>query len=79
MTGRDLIIYIMQNNLEDEVVIETINEGAAAVKFGVGINSIRLWYKLGLLKGWELKRDGYTSLAIFKDAPDPREKVKNHG
>ena len=41
MTGRDLIIYIMQNNLEDEVVLKDgffvgfMDENEAAAKFGV--------------------------------------------
>lgn len=73
LTGRDLIIYIMQNNLEDKVVIDTMGEGEAAVKFGVGVNSIRVWYKLGLLKGFDV--NGH--LVIWRDSPDPR-KVDKH-
>ena len=73
MTGRDLIIYIMQNNLEDTVIIETMTEGEAAVKFGVGVYTIRLWYELGMIKGWETN----NHLVILKDSVDPRRRDKN--
>lgn len=72
MTGRDLIIYIMQNDLENETIFETMSEGEAAVKFGVGVASIRVWYKLGLLIGWEMN----GVLLIWKGNIDPREKEK---
>lgn len=57
MTGRDLIIYILQNNLEDKPVFEdgkllnfiTIEE--AALKFGVGTATVELWFKLNMIKG----------------------------
>ena len=57
MTGRDLIIYILENNLEDSPVFDDgrflgfISEEEAAVKFNVGINTIRLWTKVGKLSG----------------------------
>lgn len=55
MTGRDLIIYILQNNLEDAPVYEdgrllgfmTINE--AAVTFNVGPATIKAFTERGLL------------------------------
>lgn len=49
MTGRDLILYILSNKLEDEPVF---NEGKllgfmtveeAAVKFDVGIATVKVW------------------------------------
>ena len=57
MTGRELILYILQNNLEDEVVIAndmfigymTIEE--AAVKFKVGTATVRAWMNAGMLPG----------------------------
>lgn len=60
MTGRDLIIYILQNNLEDELVFDDgvflgfMNEMEAAIKFDVGVATIRTWYELGMLKGIKL-------------------------
>lgn len=56
MTGRELIIYILQHNLEDEVVlikeqfIPHMTEKEAAVKFNVGIATIKAWRKLGLTR-----------------------------
>ena len=54
MTGRDLIIYILENNLEDKQIFEdgkligymTIDE--AALKFSVGTAAVKQW----LLLGW---------------------------
>lgn len=57
ITGRDLIIYILENNLEDECISDGENllgfmtEEEAAKKFNVGINTVRVWYKLSMLKG----------------------------
>jgi hypothetical protein len=53
VTGKELILYILQNNLENEVVlknglfIELLNEQEAAVKFNVGIATIKTWRKYG--------------------------------
>ena len=43
MTGKDLIIYILKHNLENEVILKNgvlvgfIDEDQLAVKFGVGV------------------------------------------
>lgn len=55
MTGRDLIIYILTNNLEDEPMFKdgkpiglmTIQE--AAVKFKVTIATVVAWHSLGVI------------------------------
>ena len=54
MTGRELIIYILENNLEDTDMstmpwLETMEE--AAVRLGVGIATVDAWYKLKRIKG----------------------------
>lgn len=57
MTGKELIIYILENNLENEPVFKdgkfiglmTLSE--AAIKFNVGTATVKAWYMLGLLKG----------------------------
>ena len=60
MTGRDLIIYILQNNLENEPVIKDgqvigfMSLTKAAEKFEVGEATIFAWLKLGMLNGFEL-------------------------
>lgn len=55
MTGRDLIIYILTNKLEDKLVFDNgkfigfITEGEAAERLNVGITTIRTWINLGQL------------------------------
>ena len=57
MTGKELIMYILTNNLEDkEIIIDGVlvgfmNETEAAIKFGVDIPTIRVLVSLGMLKG----------------------------
>lgn len=60
MTGRDLIIYILQNNLEDEPVFKDgkilgfLTQEETALKFGVSSATIELWYKIGIIQGFTL-------------------------
>ena len=60
MTGRDLIIYILENHLEDEELFKDgkipglLTYEEAAVKFGVGVETIKLWLVLGYLKSFEI-------------------------
>lgn len=76
MTGKELILYILQNNLENVVVLEDgffigfMTESEAAVKFGVGIAQIRAWYYCDMLKGTQIG----NSLYFLKDVADPRLK-----
>ena len=80
MTGRDLIIYIMQNNLEDEVVLKDgffvgfMDENEAAAKFGVGVETVRVWYSLRMLDGIRVGKKLY----FFKNTPDPRKGEMTH-
>ena len=75
MTGRELIIYIMQNGLEDKEIfandtfldLMTMNEAAA--KFKVGIYTIRSWYLQGYIHGVSIG----DSVYIFKNTEDPRK------
>lgn len=54
MTGRDLIIYIMRNNLENEPVFKDgkfigfISVGEAAARMNVGTATICAW----ITQGW---------------------------
>jgi hypothetical protein len=65
MTGRDLIVYILQNNLENEPVFKDgkfigfMTEGEAAEKFDVGVATIRLWFEFGWLNGIKLYDETY--------------------
>lgn len=65
MTGRELILYILQNNLEEHPVFEDgkllgfMNVEEAAVKFGVGTATVKLWYELGVLPGFKIGEEIY--------------------
>ena len=79
MTGRDLILYILQNNLEDEVVIKDgifiwlMDANEAAVKFGVGVAQVNAWYVTGMLSGTKIG----DQLYFLRTVSDPR-KDDNH-
>lgn len=55
MTGKELIIYILQNDLLDELVfcgerfLDFMTVQEAAVKFDVGEATVRNWVKLNTL------------------------------
>lgn len=57
MTGRELIIYILTNNLEDEPALKDgkfigfMTASEAAVKMDVGVATIRAWVEQGLITG----------------------------
>ena len=73
MTGRDLIIYILQNGLENTPVndkgrfLNLLSVQEAAIKFNVGEATIRIWYQM---KGIDGVMIGDT-LYILPDA-EPR-------
>lgn len=77
MTGKELIIYILQNDLENEIVVKDgifvwpmlMNEEGAAVKFGVGISIIKAWHACGMLSGTKIN----DHLYFLKNASDPRK------
>lgn len=78
MTGKELIIYILQNDLENEevfkdgVLVGFMDEHEAAINYGVGVETVKLWYKRGLLNGTEIGNRIYFT----KYADDPRKAVK---
>lgn len=65
MTGRELILYILINNLEDEpifkdgVLIGHMGIDEAAAKFGVGKATIKVWLRLGIIDGVEIGESIY--------------------
>lgn len=79
MTGKELILYILQNNLENEIVVRDgvfiwlMDENEAAVKFGVGLATIRAWYACGMLNGTKIGERLY----FLRNINDPRKKDKN--
>lgn len=79
MTGRQLIIYILQNNLEDEEVFQDgifvglMSVEQAAARFDVGVATIRVWHMAGWLRGIEIGGEIYFPKTIT----DPRKDVCN--
>lgn len=77
MTGRDLILYILQNNLEDKEIgkdgkfIGLLTMTEAASKFNVGIATVNAWCKL--------KQIDYVTIANIRYIPataeDPRRTI----
>ena len=78
MTGKELILYILQNNLENTIVLEDcfftgfMTETETAVKFNVGVETVRAWYQCKMLKGTKIG----DSLYFRKDVADPRITIK---
>lgn len=76
MTGKDLIIYILENGLLDEPVIKGgrllgfMTAMEAAIKFEVGLATIDLWVTMGSLEGIRLGDEIY----IPADAKNPKLK-----
>lgn len=74
MTGRELILYILENKLEDSKVLEGaffkgfMTEEEAAAKFNVGTATIRTWYNFDVLPGIKVGE----SLYFLKNVSDPR-------
>lgn len=77
MTGRDLILYILKNGLEDEPVYENgsilgfMNEMEAAVKFNVNTATIRTWVELKQLDGVSIGNVIYIPI----NAPNPINRI----
>ena len=67
MTGRDLIIYILENNLENELVfneegrfIGFITVGEIAAKYNVGTATVLAWLNETSLTGFVLDGNIYV-------------------
>lgn len=77
--GRDLIMYILENGLENSPVFENgkfigfMSENDAAVKFGVGTATIRVWINQGALEGIRIGDTVY----IPANSKNPKEIINN--
>lgn len=75
MTGKDLIVYILQNNLEDELIFQNnrfigfASEEELASKFSVGVATIKWWHSIGWLKGIKIGKSIFFPAGI----EDPRK------
>ena len=78
MTGKELILYILENDLENEDVIKDgvfiwpMDEKEAAIKFDVGVATVRAWYACGQLDGTKIG----DQLYFLRNAKDPRKNEK---
>ena len=67
MTGRELILYILSNGLEDKKVFEDnkfigfMTAGEAAAKMNVGVPTICVWLGQGKLDGVRIGDTIYIS------------------
>lgn len=65
ITGRELILYILENKLEDEPIIldggflDLLTVEQAAVKAGVGVETIYAGVALGLFRGVKIGNQLY--------------------
>lgn len=81
MTGRDLILYILQNNLENEPVYKDgrllgfMNPVEAAIKFEVGESTVRAWMDAGYLPYIRIGNNRF----IPEKAKNPRDILKGAG
>ena len=79
MTGRELILYIIENNLENEPIFKDgkfigfMTDMEAAVKFGVGPGTIRAWVHNGYVHGVRIGNTIY----IPANTENPIERTKN--
>lgn len=80
MLGRDLINYIIQNNLLDTPLFENgkmlgfMSDEEAGAKFGVGASTVRVWINQGKLEGIRVNGTVYIPYNS-KDPRSPEEVV----
>ena len=71
MTGRELIMYILENRLEDEPVFQNgtfvgyVSDVKFAEMLGVGIATVRAWIMMGRIKDAIMIGDGMFVPAIY--------------
>ena len=77
MTGKELILYILQNNLENTVILEDgfftgfMTAEEVAVKYNVGVETVNAWYNCRWINGTRIG----DKLYFRKDIDDPRIKL----
>lgn len=77
MTGRELIIYILQNGLEDKPLFENgtflgyMTAKEAAIKFGVGPETVCVWIAQGKLDGLRINDE----VCIPANSKNPMEVI----
>lgn len=73
MTGRDLIMYILMNGLEDEPIVKNgkfiglLSANEVAGQVGTGVETVRAWVNLGIMEGVHISEGDY----IFANYTSP--------
>lgn len=71
MNGRELIVYILENHLEDEPVFKDgtfigfYSEDEFAAKMNVGISTVRTWSELGIVNAVKVGDKLYIPIVNF--------------
>lgn len=79
MTGRDLILYILSNHLEDEPVFQNgkfigfITAAEAAAKMNVGVPTICVWIAQHQLDGIRIGDQFYIPADAIRPNPESKE------
>jgi hypothetical protein len=82
LTGRDLILYILQNNLENEPVFNDgrflgfLSAAEFAKKWDVGEETVRMWVNFGYVKGLVIYDELYIpyNAEIIKPGQEVRDR-----
>ena len=72
MTGRDIIIFILEHRLENASIRLQdflISEEEVAAKFSVGLPTVKRWCEMGMLEGIKVGNHVF----FFKNITDPRK------
>ena len=74
MTGREFILYILSNGLEDKPLFENgkllgfMTPMEAAAKFGVGVETVRVWCVIGRIPS--IKIEGTYFIPALAKRPE---------
>lgn len=80
MTGRDLIIYILENGLEDEPIVKDgkfigfMDVSDVAVAIDVSYPTVLVWINQGMLDSIELNNKINIPISSFKSLLDRKKR-----
>lgn len=73
MTGKDLIVYILENNLLNEPIfgngkfIGTMTVGELAAKNNVGKSTVKVWSELGKVETYDIPDGMLIPLTAYNE------------
>lgn len=84
MTGRDLIIYILSNDLEDAPILDNgtilmenlgfIPIDKVALEMGVGFSTVIAWMREGIIRGYNVNNALYIDANSVQTLLDKKER-----